>query len=88
MYVGGYLLINLPFEAKAGSIHTVKGIYEKLESNLYKATRINGLYNTLGQISDFYITFILTTGNYVGVVVSTVGFKTITIKPTDEVEFA
>lgn len=87
MYVGGYLLIKLPFEAKAGT-HTVKGIYEKLESNLYKATRINGLYNTLGQISDFYTTFILTTGNYVAKVESTVGINTITIKPTDEVVFA
>lgn len=87
MYVGGYLLINLPFEAKAGT-HTVKGIYEKLESNLYKATRISGLYNTVGQISDFYTTFILTTGNYVGSVEGTVGIKTITIKPTDEVVFA
>lgn len=87
MYVGGYLLIRLPFEAKAG-IHTVKGIYEKLESNLYKATRINGLYNTVGQISDFYAIFILTTGNYVAEVDSTVGISTITIKPTDEVVFA
>lgn len=87
MYVGGYLLINLPFEAKAGT-HTLKGIYEKLESNLYKATRISGLYNTIGQISDFYTTFILTSGNYVANVESTVGIKTITIKSTDEVVFA
>ena len=87
MYVGGYLLIRLPFEAKAGT-HTVKGIYEKLESNLYKATRINGLYNTLGQISDIYTTFILTSGNYLAEVESTVGIDTITIKPTDEVVFA
>lgn len=87
MYVGGYLLIRLPFEAKAGT-HTVKGIYEKLESNLYKATRINGLYNTLGQISDFYVTFMLHNGNYVAKVESTVGITTITIKSTDEVVFA
>lgn len=87
MYVGGYLLINLPFEAKAGT-HTVKGIYEKLESNLYKATRINGLYNTLGQISDFYVTFMLNNGKYVAQVEHTVGITTITIKPTDEVVFA
>lgn len=87
MYVGGYLLIRLPFEAKAGT-HTVKGIYEKLESNLYKATRINGLYNTVGQISDFYVTFMLTSGNYVAKVVSTLGITTITIKSTDEVVFA
>lgn len=87
MYVGGYLLIRLPFEAKAGT-HTVKGIYEKLESNLYKATRINGLYTTVGQISDFYATFILSAGNYVAEVDSTVGSITITIKPTDEVVFA
>lgn len=87
MYVGGYLLISLPFEAKA-RVYTVKGIYEKLKSNLYKATRINGLYNTVGQISDFYATFILTTGNYVAEVDSTVGISTITIKPTDEVIFA
>lgn len=87
MYVGGYLLISLPFEAKAGT-HTVKGIYEKLESNLYKATRINGLYNTLGQISDFYVTFLLNNGIYVANVESTVGITTITIKSTDEVVFA
>lgn len=87
MYVGGYLLISLPFEAKAGT-HTVKGIYEKLESNLYKATRVNGLYNTLGQISDFYVTFILTSSNYVAKINSPVGISTITIKPTDEVVFA
>ncbi len=87
MYVGGYLLIRLPFEAKAGT-HTVKGIYEKLESNLYKATRINGLYNTVGQISDFYATFMLNSGNYVAQIESTVGITTITIKPTDEVVFA
>lgn len=87
MYVGGYLLISLPFEAKAGT-HTVKGIYEKLESNLYKATRINGLYNTVGQISDFYVTFMLKNGNYVANIESTVGITTITIKSTDEVVFA
>ena len=87
MYVGGYLLINLPFEAKAGA-HTVKGIYEKLESNLYKATRINGLYNTVGQISDFYVTFMLNNGKYVAKVESMVGITTITIKSTDEVVFA
>ena len=86
MYVGGYLLINLPFEAKEGT-HTVKGIYEKLESNLYKATRINGLYNPVGQISDFYVTFMLNSGNYVAKVESTVGITTITIKSTDEVVF-
>lgn len=87
MYVGGYLLISLPFEAKAGT-HIVKGIYEKLKSNLYKATRINGLYNTKGQISDFYVTFMLNSGNYVANIESTVGITTITIKSTDEVVFA
>ena len=87
MYVGGYLLISLPFEAKAGT-HTVKGIYEKLKSNLYKATRINGLYKTNGQISDFYVTFMLNSGNYVANIESTVGITTITIKSTDEVVFA
>jgi hypothetical protein len=87
LYVGGYLLISLPFEAKAGT-HKVDGIYNRLESNLYKATRVNGLYNTVGQISDFYVTFVLTTGNYVAKVNSTVGITTITIKPTDEVVFA
>lgn len=87
MYVGGYLLIRLPFEAKAGT-HTVKGIYAKLESNLYKATRINGLYDTVGQISDFYATFMLTNGNYVAQIKSTFGITTITIKSTDEVVFA
>lgn len=86
MYVGGYLLISLPFEAKEG-IHTVKGIYEKLESNLYKATRINGLYNPVGQISDFYVTFMLNNNNYVANIESTVGITTITIKSTDEVVF-
>lgn len=87
MYVGGYLLIRLPFEAKAGT-HKVDGIYNRLESNLYKATRVNGLYNTLGQISDFYVTFILTSGNYVANINSPVGISTITIKPTNEVVFA
>lgn len=87
MYVGGYLLISLPFEAKAGT-HKVDGIYNRLESNLYKATRINGLYNTVGQISDFYVTFILTSGNYVAQVENTTGISTITIKSTDEVVFA
>lgn len=86
MYVGGYLLINLPFEVMAGT-HTVKGIYEKLESNLYKATRISGLYNPVGQISDFYVTFTLNSGNYVAKIESTVGINTITIKSTDEVVF-
>jgi hypothetical protein len=87
LYVGGYLLISLPFEAKAGT-HTVKGIYKKLKSNLYKATRINGLYNANGQISDFYVTFMLTSGNYVANIERTVGINTITIKSTDEVVFA
>lgn len=87
MYVGGYLLIRLPFEAKAGT-HKVDGIYNRLESNLYKATRVNGLYNTLGQISDFYVTFILTSGNYFAKIYSPVGISTITIKPTNEVVFA
>lgn len=87
MYVGGYLLISLPFEAKAGT-HTVKGIYKKLKSNLYKATRINGLYNTNGKISDFYVTFMLNSNNYVANIESTVGITTITIKSTDEVVFA
>lgn len=87
MYVGGYLLINLPFEAKAGT-HTVKGIYKKLESNVYKATRISGLYNTVGQISDFYVTFMLISGQYLAKIESRIGFTIITIKPTDEVVFA
>ena len=87
MYVGGYLLINLPFEAKAGT-HTVKGIYEKLESNFYKATRISGLYNTVGQISDFYVTFTLVNGKYIANIMHTVGINTITINRTDEVVFA
>lgn len=87
MYVGGYLLIRLPFEAKAGT-HKVDGIYNRLESNLYKATRVNGLYNTVGQISDFYVTFMLNNGKYVAKVEQTVGITTITINSTDEVVFA
>lgn len=83
MYIGGYLLINIPYPNKASTV-TIKGIYDKIENNVYKVTRITGLYNetTGALIPDAVVNFLLdTSGNYV----AKNDLYTLTIKSTDEV---
>ena len=83
MYIGGYLLIDIPYPKKASTVK-VKGIYEKLENNLYKATRVTGLFDeTSGAlIPDSYVVFELDGSSQY---VASNEMFTLTIKNTDEV---